>query len=315
MGKCCENRAIRKLRQSGGRFGRNLERVDAVGVNVLTRRASGGARRPARLPQPQLAPKLLPLARMSTGIWSAASGAVGKTTALDVAADNVANATTPGFRAETAVFRQTLAGALDRSQGTQSLRYAITRTNLPQFNTGQIVDTGKPLDIAIQDPNGFFVVQTAQGERYTRAGTFRLTHEGQLVLPDGATVLGENRRPLKIDATQTNIHIDSQGQLVSGNTVDGPTETLGKLLVVKFPNLDGMQKEGHVLLRALPQAGKPTAYDGDLANGCVEQSNANAVQGMTQLVTLSREFEMITKVIEAFSQIDRKAATEIASSR
>jgi flagellar basal body rod protein FlgG len=252
---------------------------------------------------------------MSTGIWSAASGAVGKTTALDVAADNVANATTPGFRAETAVFRQTLAGAVDRSQGTQSLRYAITRTNVPQFATGQIVDTGKPLDAAIQDPNGFFVVQTPEGERYTRAGSFRLNDDGSIVLPDGSPVLGENRRPIKLDATQKNVHIDNQGQIVGGDTVDGPTTPLGKLLVVKFDNLAGLQKQGHVLMRALPQAGAPTAYDGEIAGGCLEQSNVNAVQGMTQLVTLSREFEMITKVIEAFSQVDRKAATDIASSR
>ena len=70
-----------------------------------------------------------------------------------------------------------------------------------------------------------------------------------------------------------------------------------------------------MLLKALPKAGVPTTYDGGVANGCVEQSNANAVEGMTQLVTLSREFEMITKVIEAFSTIDHKAATDIAGSR
>lgn len=251
---------------------------------------------------------------MSTGIWSAASGAVGKVNALDVAADNVANATTPGFRAETAVFRQTLASAVDGTRGTESYRYAITRTNVPQFNAGQIVESGKPLDAAIEDPNGFFTVSTPQGERYTRAGSFRLTQEGALVLPDGSPVLGENRRPVRIDATQPNIRIDAQGQIVSGDRLTGE-QTLGKLRIVKFDNLSGLQKEGHILLRATQQAGTPKAYEGAVANGCVEQSNANAVQGMTQLVTLSREFEMITKVIEAFSNIDRKAATDIASSR
>lgn len=251
---------------------------------------------------------------MSTGIWSAASGAVGKTTALDVAADNVANATTPGFRAETAVFRQTLATAVDKSKGTQSLHYAITRTNVPHFNPGQVVESGKPLDAAIQDANGFFVVSTPAGERYTRAGSFRLTHEGALVLPDGAPVLGENHRPLQVDASQPNIRIDGEGQIIAGDSQNGHS-TLGKLLMVKFANVNGLQKEGHVLLRALPQAGAATTYDGDVMAGCIEQSNANAVQGMTQLVTLSREFEMITKVIEAFSNIDRKAATDIASSR
>ena len=246
---------------------------------------------------------------MSTGIWSAASGAVGKTTALDVAADNIANATTPGYRSETAVFRQTLASAVDRTRGTESLRYAITRTNVPFFNPGQIVDSGKPLDAAIPEGNGFFVVSTPNGDRYTRAGSFRLTHEGNLVLPDGSPVLGENRRPLQVDPTQTDVRIDRQGQLVSGDNA------IGKLLLVKFPNVAGLQKEGHVLLRALPEAGAPQAYEGALADGAIEQSNANAVQGMTALVTLTREFEMITKVIEAFSQVDRKAATEIASSR
>jgi len=251
---------------------------------------------------------------MSTGIWSAASGAVAKTTALDVAADNVANATTPGFRAETAVFRQTLANAVDKTKGTQSLHYAITRTNVPQFQAGQIVDTGKPLDVAIEDPNAFFVVSTPQGERYTRAGSFRMTSDGALVLPDGSAVIGENHRPLQVDGTQPNIRIDSEGQIVAGDATVGET-TLGKLLVVKFNDVTGLQKEGHTLLRALPKAGPPSVYEGGLANGCVEQSNANAVAGMTQLVTLSREFEMITKVIEAFSTIDRKAATDIASSR
>jgi flagellar basal body rod protein FlgG len=246
---------------------------------------------------------------MSTGIWSAASGAVGKTNALDVAAENIANASTPGYRAETAVFRQTLAQAVDKTRGTESMRYAITRTNVPYFNAGQIVDSGKPLDAAITDPNGFFVVSTPQGERYTRAGSFRLTHEGNLVLADGSPVLGENRRPLQVDPTQTDVHIDREGQLISQGA------PVGKLLLVKFPNTAGLQKEGHVLLKALPQAGAPGVYEGGLADGSIEQSNANAVQGMTTLVTLSREFEMITKVIEAFSQCDRKAATDIASSR
>ena len=205
---------------------------------------------------------------MSTGIWSAASGAVSKTTALDVAATNIANAATPGYRSETSVFRQTLAGAVDRTRGTESLRYAITRTNVPYMNAGQIVDTGKALDAAIPEGNGFFTVSTPQGERYTRAGTFRLTNEGNLVLPDGTPVLGENRRPLQVDPTQTNVRIDREGKLIGDDGMP-----VGKLLLVKFPDISGLQKEGHVLLRALPQAGAPQTYDGGLVEGSLEQSN------------------------------------------
>jgi flagellar basal body rod protein FlgG len=247
---------------------------------------------------------------MSTGIWSAASGAVSKTTALDVASVNISNVSTPGYRAETAVFRQTLANAVDRTRGTESLRYAVTRTNIPSFQAGQIVDSGKPLDAAIPEDNGFFAISTPDGERYTRAGSFRLTSEGGLVMANGAPVLGENRRPLQIDPTQTDVRIDREGQLIGS---DG--SPLGKLRLVKFDNLSGLQKEGNLLFKALPTAGTAGVYEGGLAEGCLEQSNCNTVQGMSKLVTLSREFEMITKVIEAFSQCDRKAATEIASSR
>jgi flagellar basal body rod protein FlgG len=246
---------------------------------------------------------------MSTGIWSAASGAVGKTSALDVAANNVANASTPGFRAEKAVFRQTLANAVDRTRGTESLRYAVTRNNVPDFRAGQIVETGRPLDVAIADDNGFFVVSTAAGERYTRAGSFRTSVDGTLVTRDGTPILGENRRPLQVDPTAPDVRFDREGQLYSG---DAP---VGKLLIVRFQNLGGLEKEGDVLLRARPEAGAPQPYEGMLESGAVEHSNSNAVQGMSTLVTLTREFEMITKVIEAFSQIDRKAATEIAGSR
>lgn len=246
---------------------------------------------------------------MSTGIWSAASGAVGKTNALEVAADNVANATTPGFRAETAVFRQTLVNAVDQARGTQSLRYAITRTNVPHLSPGQIVESSKGLDVAIPESNGFFVVGTSQGERYTRAGSFRLSSDGTLMLPDGATVLGENHRPIRVGEGTEPPRIDASGEVRVGN------ETVGKLLVVEFPDPSGLEKEGLVLMRALPRAGAPTPYRGSLTPESIELSNANPVEGMTKLISLSREFEMITKVIEAFSNIDRKAATDIASAR
>jgi len=116
---------------------------------------------------------------MSTGIWSAASGAVGQIAALDSAAQNIANATTPGFKAEEAVFRQTLVKSIDRNTGTRSLRYAVSRTTVPDFRAGQMVQTGRPLDVAITDDKSFFMVSTPQGERYTRAGSFRMSVDGR----------------------------------------------------------------------------------------------------------------------------------------
>ncbi|HET9956458.1 MAG TPA: flagellar basal-body rod protein FlgF [Polyangiaceae bacterium] len=243
---------------------------------------------------------------MSTGIWSAASGAVGQTAALDVAANNVANATTPGYRADAAVFRQTLANAVGRSVGSTSQRYAITRTTSPDMRMGQLVHTGRSLDVAISDDRGFFAVATPDGERYTRAGSFRMRTDGTLVTAEGFSVLGSNRRPIQLPAAAGAPGVAADGSIhVNGE----PTGT--KIGLFTFTNLSGLEKSGQVMFRARPEAGAPQPHDAVLEAGTLEQSNANAVSSMTTLVNASRQFEMMARVIEAFSQIDRRAATDI----
>jgi len=242
---------------------------------------------------------------MSTGIWSAASGAVGQVAALDSAAQNIANATTPGFRAEEAIFRQTLVKAVNKNTGTSSLRYAVSRTTVPDFRAGQMVATGRPLDAAITDDKSFFMVKTPQGERYTRAGSFRMAVNGSITTPDGHPVLGANHRPVQVDPLARNVSLDREGTVVVDG-VPGP-----KLGLVTFQNLQGLERDGQVLFRAQPAAGKIYPSDTLLENNSLELSNANAVTGMTSLVNTSRNFEMISKVIEAFGDIDKRAATGI----
>ena len=243
---------------------------------------------------------------MRSGIWSAASGAVGQTAALDVAANNVANATTPGFRAETSVFRQTLADALGDAAGTRSQRFAITRTTTPDFRPGQMVHTNRALDLALTDDRSFFAVATPAGERYTRAGNFRLDVSGNLVTADGLPVLGTNRRPITLGPGAHDVAIAADGSISMRGEPTG--STIG---VFGFANLNGLEKEGQVLIRARPEAGRPEARATAIESNTLELSNANAVTGMTSLVNASRQFEMVTRVIEAFSQVERRAATDI----
>ncbi|HEX3851712.1 MAG TPA: flagellar hook basal-body protein, partial [Polyangiaceae bacterium] len=188
---------------------------------------------------------------MSTGIWAAASGAVGQIAALDTAAQNIANATTPGFRAEEAVFRQTLVKASDKNTGTTSQRFAISRTTVPDFRAGQMVQTGRPLDAAISDDKSFFVVSTPQGDRYTRAGSFRMAVNGTVTTPDGYPVLAANHRPVKTDPHAANVSIDREGNLITDG-VQGQ-----QLALVTFQNLGGLERDGQVLFKARPDAGAP----------------------------------------------------------
>jgi len=246
---------------------------------------------------------------MSTGIWAAASGMVGQQAALDVAAGNIANATTPGFRADRALFRQTLVAA-SRSVPSQSLRYAVTRTVEPDKRPGQIIQTGQPLDVALRNKDDLFVVSTPQGVRYTRAGSFQIGADGRLTTAGGAIVLGPDQKPVKVPNGATSVKLSPMGELLVDGEISGP-----KLMVVSFTRPEALQKEGSVLLRGTPGAGRAVEKDPDLATESLELSNASALEGMTTLVTATREFEMMSKVVEAFSEIERKAASGIMGSQ
>lgn len=248
---------------------------------------------------------------MSTGIWSAASGAAGQSAALDVAANNIANATTPGYRADEAVFRQELAraGTARGARPSASLRYTTVRTTAPNQAPGAIVHTGRPLDVALRDDTALFAVQTPDGERYTRAGCLRVGAGGQLVYADGVPYLGENRRPITVPPGTRELGIAPDGGVVA----DG--QRIGSLLTVRFANQQGLEKVGSVLFRAAPTAGAPERAGAQMEGGALEMSNGSAVGGMTTLVNVTRHFEMLTKVIEAFSQIDEKAAREVMGKR
>jgi flagellar basal-body rod protein FlgF len=246
---------------------------------------------------------------MSTGIWAAASGMVGQQSALDVAAGNIANATTPGFRADRALFRQTLVAA-SNSVPSQSLRYSVARTVEPDKRPGQIVQTGRQLDVALRNPDDLFVVSTPQGVRYTRAGSFQIGPDGSVTTAGGAIVLGSDHKPVKVPADATNVKLAPTGELLVNGETSGP-----KLMVVSFTKPEALQKEGAVLLRGTPGAGRAVEKDPDLATESLELSNASALEGMTTLVTASREFEMLSRVVDAFSNIERKAATDIIGSR
>jgi flagellar basal-body rod protein FlgF len=245
---------------------------------------------------------------MTTGIWSATSGAVARTMDLDVAANNIANASTPGFRADRAVFVQKVIGA---NAGTPSLatraqRYAVIRSVQPDLGGGNLVKTGRALDVALRQKGSFFAVQTPAGERYTRAGNLELGPNGSLVTHEGYAYLGGDHRPLRAPAGANDVSIGEDGQIL----VDGEPAG-GQLLTVEFNNPAALRKDGDVLLQANEASGRPRRVDAELEPETLEMSNASALRTMTTLVNTTREFEMITKVIDAFSSMEQQAASQV----
>jgi flagellar basal body rod protein FlgG len=186
------------------------------------------------------------------------------------------------------------------------MRYAVARSVQPDFKSGEIKETGNPLDVALTDNSSFFSVRTRDGDRFTRAGKFTLTQDGTLATSDGYQVLSTAGQPIEV-APGSRVQFDASGNVIVDGEASG--QTLG---VVTFPNVQGLIKEGSALFRARPESGAPFSSDAQVHGGALEMSNADPIKGMTGLVTATRQFEMLARVIDAFSQIEHKAATDIA---
>jgi flagellar basal body rod protein FlgG len=241
---------------------------------------------------------------MSDGIWSAASGAIGQILALDVAAENVSNASTTAYHGDRAVFREVLTRATAKKQGGFNLKYGAVGSVANDPTAGAFTVTGRPLDVAIKG-DAFFVVKTAQGERYTRQGNLHVARDGNIVTQAGDPLLGLDRRPIKAAPDAKSIGVASDGIL----HVDGVTG--GQLLTVQFPNPGALAKEGAFLLRGDPAAGPPQMVQPVLEPGALEGSNVSVVRGMVDIVSASRAFDVCERAIDAFRDADRRAAMDV----
>jgi flagellar basal-body rod protein FlgF len=229
-------------------------------------------------------------------------------TALDTAPNNTANATTFGFKAEETVFREVLADAVNVGSAMDQMRYNGVYGIKSDLKTGSLKVTERPLDVAITG-EGFFAVQTEAGERYTRAGSFQVNSSGELVTADGARLLNTAQRPITVAPGAKVVSVSPNGTI---NADDNP---VGQLRMVKFQNQDALEREGHFLFRANAVTGKPAVAPLVLETGTLEMSNVSIVKGMTDMVSITRTFDALEQVIQAFRQADQRAATDLMSKR
>jgi flagellar basal-body rod protein FlgG len=250
----------------------------------------------------------------------AATGMAAQEAQLESISNNLANSNTVGFKKTRADF-QDLVYQTVRAAGSPNSATTAAPTGLQvgsgvrivattrQFQQGALMNTGNPLDVAIEG-NGFFVVQQPDGTNaYTRAGTLKTDGQGRLVTAEGMPL----EPPITIPADATGVSVGADGTVTA--TVKGQTTpvTLGQLQLATFVNPPGLSALGHNLLASTPASGDPqignpgTDGRGTLLQGSVEHANVEVVEEMIGLIAAQRAYEINSKVITAADEMLRNA--------
>jgi flagellar basal-body rod protein FlgF/flagellar basal-body rod protein FlgG len=242
---------------------------------------------------------------MDSGYYAACTALVARTQALDTVANNIANASTVGFRSERNIFSSVLADAGDANTSPISPvinSYGILSGTMVDTTQGAFEKTGNDLDLGIEG-KGYFAVQTANGTMYTRDGAFEVSSKGQMVTSAGDAVLGD-KGPILLPPGK--IVISTDGTMSSDGAV------VGKVKLVEFRAGTELSNAGNSLYAAPADAKPVVASESSIRQGSLESSNVNAVSSMIQLVEAQRSAEMMQRALSMFnSEIDKTASQDL----
>ena len=242
---------------------------------------------------------------MDSGYYAALTGLVARGQALDVAAANLANTQTPGYRSERAYFRSALLGADARESqlGDTVNQYGLLGGSLLNLSQGALQQTGNPLDLALEGP-GFFLIQTPNGLRYTREGSFHRSSKGLLVTGADEPVLSSTGQLLTLPPGAPSVGRDGVVSVGGGSA--------GTVGVVTFAPDVALIAEGANRYVA-PEGAKPVpASAASVRQGSLEGSNQDVVQGTMELIVVQRQAEMMQKALTVFhTELNKFAAEDL----
>lgn len=217
---------------------------------------------------------------------------------MDVVANNVANSNTTGYNSEHLMFNSYIAKDINHGQ-KNTLNYAYNASTYRNTENGEIKITGNDLDVAIQG-DGYFVLSTPLGNRYTRAGNFQTDVTGTLVSSEGYPVLDTGGLPIVFPQNITSVQIGEAGNI----KVNG--EDFGALNVVRFDNPQLMERLSGTMFKSevLPVASENFR----IAQGALEGSNVQPVMELTRMMRLTQSVEGTAKFIEVMHDLERKTS-------
>lgn len=241
---------------------------------------------------------------LNSGIYAACTALIARTQALELAANNLANINTAGFKSQQSTFRALLAegGNTQLDPLNQAINsFGLLGDSHIDLSAGNLERTGNDLDLAIEGA-GFFAVQTKAGIRYTRNGRLQLSPQGELISAQGDRVLGE-QGALRLPPGKVSISPDG--------TVSVSGALAGKIKVVDFAPGTSLQSEGAAMFTAPAGTERPAA-NARVRQGMLESSNVSPVSGAIGLIALQRHAEMLQRALTTFhSDFNRIAVQDL----
>jgi flagellar basal-body rod protein FlgG len=228
---------------------------------------------------------------MNRGIYSAASAMAAAERRVEAISSNLANAGAVGFKRK-GVVTHSFQNSLNKRMAPQ-----ITNRESTDFSQGMLRSTGSEYDLAL-DGRGFFVVDTADGEAFTRNGTFHVDQNGALQTRDGYAVAWDGPRGT-LDPLGVQPSIDTAGNVRQG------TNDVGRIKLVDFADPARLEVDRHGNLRAKADLVRQPAV-GLVRQGMLENANVNAIDELVGLIAAQRSFESSARTLSSIEQILRR---------
>jgi flagellar basal-body rod protein FlgF len=228
--------------------------------------------------------------------------------AMEVIANNLANLSTPAFKRESIEFEQYVVPvpATEAEPGdTVNVSFVFDRGVARDLSEGRFEQTGSALDMSIAG-SGYFVVQTPQGERYTRNGHFKLDDQGRLVTDDGFEVQSDGGA-ITLQPQEGDLRVGNDG------TLSTDLQTLGKLRVVTFADERALKKSGASLYQAADGQTAQAVPQPRVRQGLIERSNVEPVIEISRMIELMRAYQASADLTKSGEDLLKQAIEKIGS--
>jgi len=256
---------------------------------------------------------------MVKGLYTAYTGMINEQNRMDIMTNNLANASTVGFKKEGATsqsFDDILTVKLkDSSIGIDNAQKIGTRNpgvkigeNYTDYSQGSFRITNNTYDLALSG-EGFFAIEFTNkanetSTKYTRAGQFTLNKDGYLVTQDGDYVLDTQNRRIRLN-TLIDSKIDDNGVIYQNG------QNVAQIQIADFTNYDYLKKYGETYYEPLEGAEKIVATDAKVTSGCLEMANVQIVSEMVNLISITRAYESNQKIIQTYDNTLEIAVTQL----